>query len=155
MRTMLFVLISFAFTASAFGADRIMEISLAEGIEYYQNSKYYSGGVDLYFGKQQAPSGGVMIETQDITLRSSRPPDRSVDDYAPLEEQYAKVCHYVFASVLQKMKAHAVSVGATAVVNISGFWKQQPYEIESKYQCVRGSFHTAVSLRGSFSAPSC
>jgi hypothetical protein len=91
-----------------------------------------------------------MIETGDITLRSSRSADPSVSKDAPPEERYVKVCHYIFSSVLQKMKAHAVSVGATAIVNISGFWDQQPYEIESKYQCVRGWFHTAVSLRGEF-----
>lgn len=159
MRTMLFVLFSFAYTVCAYGADKIMEISLAKGLDYYENSKYYSGGVDLYFGKQKAPTGGVVIETRDITLRSSRRADSSVSDRgadpsvsekAPLEEQYAKVCHYIFSSVLQKMKAHAVSVGATAIVNISGFWEQQVYEIDSKYQCVKGWFHTAVSLRGEF-----
>lgn len=59
-----------------------------------------------------------------------------------------EACKWVLLSALKTFQDRAVNEGGTKVVNLTGYFKKQPYDSKDKFQCAVGSIMTGVTLRG-------
>jgi uncharacterized protein YbjQ (UPF0145 family) len=59
-----------------------------------------------------------------------------------------EACEWAFLSALLSFHERAVSQGADAVVNITGYYKKIPFSSQTDFQCGAGATMAGVTLKG-------
>jgi hypothetical protein len=59
-----------------------------------------------------------------------------------------KACEWAFLSALLSFHQRALSEGGNAVVNITGYYKKQPFSSQTEFQCGAGATMAGVTLKG-------
>ncbi|QKG29153.1 excinuclease ABC subunit A [Campylobacter sp. RM16187] len=59
-----------------------------------------------------------------------------------------EACEWAFLSALKTFQERAVREGGTKVINITGYYKKQPFDSKTQFQCGAGALMAGVTLRG-------
>ena len=59
-----------------------------------------------------------------------------------------EACQIALLSALKSFQERAVKEGGTKVVNLTGYYKKQPFNSKTQFQCGSGSLMSGVTLRG-------
>ena len=136
---------------SATAGDKIFTYLVEKDLPHYEKSKFYSAGVDLYFSDATTPEVMEVLDTQSFARRSMIPIRKDRDDTDKiLSAKQHSLCKYVFSSTLQRMKQHAATVGADAIINIKSNYGDIEHDDDKEYQCIKGYLLTAVALKGDY-----
>jgi hypothetical protein len=125
-----------ALTAPAYGRDDVLQFPIADVLN---NPGYASRleGVKFYFGDQTRP---VIA--------------RTVGEYQSNKKTNAfnksdkEACEWAFLSALLSFHQRALASGADAVVNVTGYYKKQPFSSATEFQCGAGAAVAGVTLKG-------
>jgi hypothetical protein len=94
-------------------------------------------GVKFFFGDQPHP-----------------PVERTIGEFQSNKKTNAvgksdkEACDWVFLSALLSFHERALSEGGNAVVNITGYYKKQPFSSQTEFQCGAGATIAGVTLKG-------
>jgi hypothetical protein len=94
-------------------------------------------GVKFFFGSQAAPA----IERTVGEFQSNKKTNA-------VGKSDKEACEWAFLSALLSFRDRALSSGADAVTNITGYYKKQPYTSETHFQCGAGATMAGVTLKG-------
>ena len=59
-----------------------------------------------------------------------------------------EACEWALLSSLKTFQERAVREGGTKVVNLTGYYKKQPFDSKTQFQCGAGSIMAGVTLKG-------
>ena len=59
-----------------------------------------------------------------------------------------EACEWALLSALKTFQERAVREGGTKVVNLTGYYKKQPFDSKTQFQCGAGSIMAGVTLKG-------
>jgi uncharacterized protein YbjQ (UPF0145 family) len=94
-------------------------------------------GVQFFFGTQAHPA----IERTVGEFQSNKKTNA-------VGKSDKEACEWAFLSALLSFHQRALSEGADAVVNITGYYKKQPFSSETHFQCGAGATMAGVTLKG-------
>ncbi len=122
--------------ATAGARDDVSAFPLADVLnnpEYAQRLE----GVQFFFGDQAHPEI-----------------DKNYGEYMSNKKTNAfnksdkEACEWAFLSALLSFHQRALSSGGNAVVNITGYYKKQPFSSQTEFQCGAGATMAGVTLKG-------
>ena len=59
-----------------------------------------------------------------------------------------EACEWAFLSAVKTFQERAVKEGGTRVVNLTGYYKKQPFDSKTQFQCGAGALMAGVTLKG-------
>lgn len=59
-----------------------------------------------------------------------------------------EACEWALLSALKTFQERAVKEGGTKVINLTGFYKKQPFDSKTQFQCGAGALMAGVTLKG-------
>ena len=59
-----------------------------------------------------------------------------------------EACEWAFLSAVKTFQERAVQEGGTRVVNLTGYYKKQPFDSKTQFQCGAGALMAGVTLKG-------
>ena len=161
------LLSSLLISQGAMAQDTRYLLSLDDAFSAYQNSKYHSEDVPMYFGDAPHPEIKQLIKTDVVTKRTSQKGRKTYETGSGLPTVWGhggakvgaeelkrrlKMCHRIFVSLVAVMKERARRIGADGIVNVESYFKNVPFRSSTEYECWEGSFHGAITLKGDFVA---
>lgn len=94
-------------------------------------------GVQFFFGDQTHPA----IEKSFGEYMSNKKTNA-------FNKSDKEACEWAFLSALLSFHQRALSEGGNAVVNITGYYKKQPFSSQTEFQCGAGATMAGVTLKG-------
>lgn len=122
--------------ATAGARDDVSTFPLADVLnnpEYAQRLE----GVKFFFGDQAHPE----IEKSFGEYMSNKKTNA-------FNKSDKEACEWAFLSALLSFHQRALSSGGNAVVNITGYYKKQPFSSQTEFQCGAGNTVAGVTLKG-------
>jgi hypothetical protein len=127
-------LLMVAATASA--RDDVGTYPLADVLGNPEYAKRLDG-VKFFFGDQAHPA----IEKSFGEFMSNKKTNA-------FNKSDKEACEWAFLSALLSFHQRALSSGGNAVVNITGYYKKQPFNSQTEFQCGAGATIAGVTLKG-------
>ena len=59
-----------------------------------------------------------------------------------------EACEWAFLSAVKTFQERAVQEGGSRVVNLTGYYKKQPFDSKTQFQCGAGALMAGVTLKG-------
>ncbi|MGB2553598.1 excinuclease ABC subunit A [Campylobacter sp. MOP51] len=59
-----------------------------------------------------------------------------------------EACEWAFLSAIKTFQERAVKEGGTRVINLTGYYKKQPFDSKTQFQCGAGALMAGVTLKG-------
>lgn len=59
-----------------------------------------------------------------------------------------EACQWAFLSAVKTFQERAVKEGGTRVINLTGYYKKQPFDSKTQFQCGAGALMAGVTLKG-------
>ena len=63
-------------------------------------------------------------------------------------KSYEEACQIALLSALKTFQERALKEGGTKVVNLTGYYKKQPFNSKTQFQCGSGALMSGVTLKG-------
>jgi len=123
-------------SAVAGARDDVQTFPLADvfgNAEYAQRLE----GVKFFFGDQAHPA----IDKSFGEFMSNKKTNA-------FNKSDKEACEWAFLSALLSFHQRALSEGGNAVVNITGYYKKQPFSSQTEFQCGAGATMAGVTLKG-------
>ena len=122
--------------APSFARDDVQTYPIADVLN---NPEYASrlAGVKFFFGDQAHPA----VERQIGTYTSNKKTNA-------FNKSDKEACEWAFLSALLSFHQRPTSTGGNAVVNLTGFYKKQPFNSTTEFQCGAGATVAGVTYKG-------
>jgi hypothetical protein len=120
----------------AFARDDVQNFPIADVV----NNPAYAArlaGVKFYFGDQTHPA--VSREIGSYTS------NKKTNAFGKSDKE---ACEWAFLSALLSFHQRALAEGGDAVVNLTGYYKKQPFSSTTHFQCGSGATVAGVTLKG-------
>ena len=139
MSPIAFLCVALACASTAFADDKLVkypvETALAKGQSYREK---IDPAIRLYFGNPPSPPPAKTPGEADSGHRRTN----------AFNKPEQEACDIAFLSAAIVLQQQARRAGGNAVVNISGYFKNDRLDSASEYLCGAGFLMTAVGLRG-------
>lgn len=122
--------------SSAMARDDVSKFSIADVLNKPEFAAKLEG-VKFYFGKQAHPAVARTIGTYTSNKKTNAVGKSDIE-----------ACQWVFLSALVSFHDRAIAEGGDAVVDITGYYKKQPFSSETEFQCGAGATIAGVTLKG-------
>lgn len=133
-KLVLAIFIAFSFTNLS-AKDKILYLPISDVLNSKEAKEALDPNIKLSFG-----SG-----TKANIIAKNLQTNKKTNSVNKSDEE---ACKWVLLSALKTFQDRAVKEGGTKVVNLTGYFKKQPYDSKDKFQCAVGSIMTGVTLRG-------
>jgi hypothetical protein len=130
------VLLGVLATLPAVARDDVLTFPIADVLN---NPAYASRleGVEFFFGDQAHPAVAREI--------GSYPSNKKTNAVGKSDKE---ACEWAFLSALLSFHQRAQLEGGDAVINLTGFYKKQPFSSTTDFQCGAGATMAGVTLKG-------
>ena len=133
----LFCLMCVAFVSIGFAKNDIVYMDIKEAMGSPKAKEELHGDIEFKFGKGSG-SADKIIKSNLTSNKKTNGAGKSDKDS----------CTQAFLSALITFQERARKEGGTKVVNLTGYFKKQPYDSTTQFQCAIGGVMTAVTLKG-------
>lgn len=123
-------------SSTTFARDDIQTFPIAD---VFNNPAYASRleGVKFFFGDQKHPAVAREVGEYQSNKKTNA-----------FNKSDKEACEWAFLSALLSFHQRALSSGGDAVVNVTGFYKSQPFSSATEFQCGAGATVAGVTLKG-------
>lgn len=122
--------------APAFARDDVQSFPIADVLD---NPEYASrlAGVKFFFGDQAHPAVARRIGEYQSNKKTNA-----------FNKSDKTACEWAFLSALLSFHQRAQAEGGDAVIELTGYYKKQPFSSATHFQCGAGATMAGVTLKG-------
>lgn len=121
--------------ASLSARDDVQYYDIQEALSSAKAQKLLDPNIKLSFGS--GTTNGIIVKG----LQSNK----KTNAFAKKDKD---ACTHAFLSALISFQQRAIKEGGTRVVNLTGYYKKQPFDSKTQFQCGAGAIMAGVTLRG-------
>lgn len=133
-KLVLAIFIAFSFTNLS-AKDKILYLPISDVLNSKEAKEALDPNIKLSFGS--GAKANIIAKNLQANKKTNS-----------VNKSDEEACKWVLLSALKTFQDRAVNEGGTKVVNLTGYFKKQPYDSKDKFQCAVGSIMTGVTLRG-------
>lgn len=129
----LFVLAVFSLNLNA--RDEVLYFSIDEALNSPKAQEILDKNIKLSFG-----SG-----TKANFIKQGLTSNKKTNAFNKSDKE---ACEWAFLSAIKSFQERAVKEGGKRVVNLTGYYKKQPFNSKTQFQCGAGALMAGVTLKG-------
>ncbi|MCZ6166724.1 excinuclease ABC subunit A [Campylobacter ureolyticus] len=133
-KLVLAIFIAFSFTNLS-AKDKILYLPISDVLNSKEAKEALDPNIKLSFGS--GAKANIIAKNLQANKKTNS-----------VNKSDEEACKWVLLSALKTFQDRAVKEGGTKVVNLTGYFKKQPYDSKDKFQCAVGSIMAGVTLRG-------
>lgn len=133
-RLVLAILVAFSFT-SLNAKDKILYLPIQDVLNSKEAKEMLNPNIKFSFGS--GTKANIIVKDLQANKKTNS-----------VNKSDEKACKWVLLSALKTFQERAIKEGGSKVVNLTGYFKKEPYDSKDKFQCAVGSIMAGVTLRG-------
>lgn len=127
-KLVLAIFIAFSFTNLS-AKDKILYLPISDVLNSKEAKEALDPNIKLSFGS--GAKANIIAKNLQANKKTNS-----------VNKSDEEACKWVLLSALKTFQDRAVNEGGTKVVNLTGYFKKQPYDSKDKFQCAVGSIMT-------------
>ena len=134
MRKILTLAVSAIFCSTLSARDDVLYFSL-DFLNSPKAKEVLNPNIKLSFGS--GTKGGI--------IKSGLMANKKTNAFNKSDKE---ACQWAFLSAIKTFQERAVQEGGAKVVNLTGYYKKQPFDSKTQFQCGAGALMAGVTLKG-------
>ena len=115
--------------------DDVHHFSIEEALSSPKAKEVLDPNIKLSFGS--GTKGGI--------IKSGLMANKKTNAFNKSDKE---ACQWAFLSAIKTFQERAVQEGGAKVVNLTGYYKKQPFDSKTQFQCGAGALMAGVTLKG-------